>query len=178
MYNKSIISYPIHMSNSLETIRHSSAHLMAAAIQKLHPKAKFGVGPTVEDGFYYDIELDEQITTTDLKKIEKEMKNLQKQKLEYKKEEMKIDDAIDLFKKLLILEPNKNKIKKSLAEAYLWNKDYENAILLCREVISKNKNDIKAKFLLAQAFGYSGNKKEALKLYEELLQLKEKQGEK
>jgi threonyl-tRNA synthetase len=100
MYNKSIISYPIHMSNSLETIRHSSAHLMAAAIQKLHPKAKFGVGPTVEDGFYYDIELDEQITTTDLKKIEKEMKNLQKQKLEYKKEEMKIDDAIDLFKKL------------------------------------------------------------------------------
>ncbi|MBU2576012.1 threonine--tRNA ligase [Patescibacteria group bacterium] len=88
------------MSKQIETIRHSTAHLMAAAIQKLYPKAKFGIGPSIDEGFYYDIELDEQLSPQDLKKIEKEMINLQKQDLKFEKEEIKIDDAIKLFKKL------------------------------------------------------------------------------
>jgi len=88
------------MSNTIETLRHSAAHLMAAAIQSLYSKAKFGVGPSVEDGFYYDVELDDQLTPQNLKKIEKEMIKLQKQNLEFKKEEMDIDDAIKLFTKL------------------------------------------------------------------------------
>jgi len=86
------------MSNTIETIRHSAAHLMATAIQSLYPKAKFGVGPSIEDGFYYDVELDDQLSPQDLKKIEKEMQKLQKQNLEFKKEEINIDDAIKLFK--------------------------------------------------------------------------------
>ena len=88
------------MAKQIETIRHSTAHLMAAAIQKLYPKAKFGIGPAIENGFYYDVELDEQLTPADLKKIEKEIKNLQKQNLKFTKEEINIDDAIKLFKKL------------------------------------------------------------------------------
>ncbi|MAG28932.1 threonine--tRNA ligase [bacterium] len=89
------------MSTPLETIRHSTAHLMAAAIGKLYPKAKFGVGPIVEDGFYYDIDLgNEKPADSDLKKIEKEMQDLQKQDLEYKRKEIGIDEAIKIFKKL------------------------------------------------------------------------------
>ena len=88
------------MSNDIETIRHSTAHLMAAAIQKLYPNAKFGVGPALPDGFYYDIELSEPLSEQDLKKIEKEMDKLKQQNLAYEREEMDIDDAIKLFKKL------------------------------------------------------------------------------
>ena len=86
------------MSNTIQTLRHSAAHLMAAAIQELYPNAKFGVGPTVDEGFYYDVELDDQLAPEDLKKIEKEMIKLQKQDLKHEKEEINIDDAIKLFK--------------------------------------------------------------------------------
>ena len=59
--------------SELETMRHSCAHIMAHAIQKLWPQAKFGIGPTVEDGFYYDVDLDVKLTPEDLPRIEKEM---------------------------------------------------------------------------------------------------------
>jgi len=88
------------MPDKLETIRHSTAHLMAAAIQNIYPQAKFGVGPTVADGFYYDIDLDEKLTPEDLAKIEKAMAKLQSENLKFEREEMAIDDAIKLFKKL------------------------------------------------------------------------------
>jgi len=70
---------------------------MAAAIQKLHPDAKFGVGPVVSDGFYYDIALPEAITPEQLKKIEKEMQKMQTEKVSYERSELDIDEAIALF---------------------------------------------------------------------------------
>ena len=79
--------------------RHSAAHLMAAAIQSVYPNAKFGIGPDIENGFYYDIDIEEQLSPEDLKKIEKEMERMQKQNLKYEKEEMKIDEAIKLFQR-------------------------------------------------------------------------------
>jgi len=88
------------MPDKLEPTRHSTAHLMAAAIQNIYPQAKFGVGPTVADGFYYDIDLDEKLTPEDLAKIEKAMAKLQSENLKFEREEMAIDDAIKLFKKL------------------------------------------------------------------------------
>ena len=66
--------------DSLELIRHSTAHLMAQAIKMLYPDAKFFVGPVIEDGFYYDFRTDEKINDTDLKAIEKQMKALIKKK--------------------------------------------------------------------------------------------------
>jgi len=111
------------MSN-IETLRHSAAHLMAAAIQSIYPNAKFGVGPTIEEGFYYDIELDEQLSPEDLKKIEKEMIALQKQNLEFVKKQMDIDDAIKLFKdakqdyKVELLEDIKKHGTTSASEIY------------------------------------------------------------
>ena len=62
---------------SLELLRHTSAHVMAQAVQKLFPGAKIAIGPTIEDGFYYDFEIaDHKLTPEDLVKIEEEMKKI------------------------------------------------------------------------------------------------------
>ena len=57
----------------LETIRHSAAHVMAAAVQKLYPDAKFDIGPATENGFYYDFDMEHRLVNEDLKEIEKQM---------------------------------------------------------------------------------------------------------
>lgn len=81
----------------LETMRHSCAHLVAAAVAELYPTAKFGVGPIVDNGFYYDIEFPANINEEDLLNIEKKAKHLVKQNLHYIRKEMPIDEAIKFF---------------------------------------------------------------------------------
>ena len=87
------------MTYPLETIRHSYAHVLAAAIQRLFPDARFGVGPVIENGFYYDILLPKAIGGEDLPKIEQEMKRIIKQNLKFEREETGIDEAIAFFQK-------------------------------------------------------------------------------
>ncbi|MBL7053777.1 threonine--tRNA ligase [Patescibacteria group bacterium] len=82
---------------SIDTIRHSTSHLMAAAILELFPAAKFGIGPTIENGFYYDIDVKEKITSEDLKQITTTMKKMIKQKLPFEKKKLSIPQAIKLF---------------------------------------------------------------------------------
>ena len=60
-------------SEQLHKIRHSLAHIMASAVQKIKPEASFGVGPAIDNGFYYDFLVDENFTEAELKSIEKEM---------------------------------------------------------------------------------------------------------
>jgi len=81
----------------VEVFRHSSAHLMAAAINKLFPKAKFWVGPAVEEGFYYDIDVD-KLSSEDFEKIEAEMKNIVKEKHIFVREELTKKKALEMFK--------------------------------------------------------------------------------
>ena len=69
----------------LERLRHSCAHLMATAILKLWPQAQFAYGPPVENGFYYDFDLDHRITPDDFEKIEAEMKKLTKENQKFEK---------------------------------------------------------------------------------------------
>ena len=80
--------------SELERMRHSTAHLMAAAVQAIWPDARFGVGPAVKNGFYYDIELPVALTPTDLGKIELKMRELRNKKLPYQRIELPIDEAI------------------------------------------------------------------------------------
>ena len=82
----------------VDTMRHSAAHLLAAAITKLFPEVKLGVGPVIEGGFYYDMLLPRPLTPDDFKEIEKVMRELKKEDLEFKREEMSIEDAIEFFK--------------------------------------------------------------------------------
>ena len=86
------------MSNDehLHAMRHSLAHITAAAVKKLWPEAKFGVGPVVDNGFYYDIDLGElKISESDFKRIEKEMRGIINQAQEFEHFDMPIDQAID-----------------------------------------------------------------------------------
>lgn len=88
---------PDHESNLLHTARHSCAHLMAAAIQQLWPTAKFGVGPATKNGFYYDVLFPKPIGWEELEKIETKMRELRKKKLPLEREEVGIDEAIQLM---------------------------------------------------------------------------------
>jgi threonyl-tRNA synthetase len=81
----------------LETKRHSLAHLMAASIQEIFPEARFGVGPVVEDGFYYDVSLGRTLTPDDLTEIEKKMRQKVSQGLSFDRTEIPTDEAITLF---------------------------------------------------------------------------------
>ncbi len=82
------------------TRRHSAAHVMAAAIKRAFPEAKLGVGPAIESGFYYDIDIGRPVTPEDLKLIEKEMQRIQKENPAFTREEVSLDDAIKLFSDL------------------------------------------------------------------------------
>ncbi len=91
------ITEPTSLSE-LETMRHSCAHVMAHAISRLWPEAKFGIGPTVEDGFYYDVDLPVKLVPEDLKKIEKEMNRIIGSGQEFVRREHTIEEALGKFK--------------------------------------------------------------------------------
>ena len=91
---------PGRMSISLEMRRHSAAHVMAAAIQRLFPDATFGVGPAIEHGFYYDVDLSRPLTTEDLTRIQETMTTIVKENPTFTREELAIDEAIALFEGL------------------------------------------------------------------------------
>ena len=84
---------------SLEIVRHSTAHLMAQAIAELYTNAEFFVGPVVDEGFYYDFRIDEKIGEEDLKSIEKKMKELIKKKYKIEKYEITKNEALEKFAK-------------------------------------------------------------------------------
>ena len=81
----------------LSTMRHSAAHVMAAAIQKLYPEAKFDIGPSTEEGFYYDVDLPKRLVPEDLKEIEKVMKKMLGQRLPFIRKEVSREEAKALF---------------------------------------------------------------------------------
>ena len=83
----------------LEVIRHSTAHLMAQAIQELYPdeNVKLGIGPTIEHGFYYDIDMDKKIHDEDLKTIEAKMKEIIKRSDEITRYEVSREKALEIF---------------------------------------------------------------------------------
>ncbi len=83
-----------------DTFWHSSAHLMAAAIESLYPGVKFGIGPHIETGFYYDIDfMDYNISSDDFPKIEEKMKELASQKIQFVRREVSKPEALDYFTK-------------------------------------------------------------------------------
>ncbi len=80
-----------------ETYWHSTSHLMAHAVQSLFPEAKFGVGPAIDAGFYYDIDINTKLSEEDLVKIENRMYEIAKQKNSFKRKELSKEEAIKYF---------------------------------------------------------------------------------
>src|ERR1035438_4008893 len=85
---------------SLELIRHSTAHLLAHAVKRLYPKAKVGIGPVIEDGFYYDFWVDKPFTPEDLPVIEAEMKKIVAEGVEVVREDLDRDVAVARFQSM------------------------------------------------------------------------------
>ncbi|MBP5254911.1 MAG: threonine--tRNA ligase, partial [Lachnospiraceae bacterium] len=83
----------------LSTLRHSASHVMAQAIKRLWPEAKLAIGPSIADGFYYDIDFAEPITADDLPKIEEEMKKIVREDLKIERFELPREEAIAFMQK-------------------------------------------------------------------------------
>ena len=96
-----LISRRLMTEFPIDTVRHSTAHLMAAAIKRVFPGTLFGVGPPTQNGFYYDVRLPDNKTLSeeDLVQVAKEMDALKKQKLPYERREVPIDEAIEIMRK-------------------------------------------------------------------------------
>ncbi len=84
-------------SDGLYVFRHSSAHLLAAAVKDLFPEARYGIGPPIEGGFYYDFRVEEPFSREDLDRIEARMRELVKQRVPFEREILDKDDAIRIF---------------------------------------------------------------------------------
>ncbi len=85
-------------AGGLATIRHTASHVMAQAIKRLYPSAKLAIGPSIDDGFYYDIDFEEPISAEDLPKIEEEMKKIIKEDLPLERFELPRAEAIAFMK--------------------------------------------------------------------------------
>ena len=83
--------------DALEVLRHSTAHLLAQAVQSLFPDAQVTIGPVIEDGFYYDVYLNRTLGPEDLQVIEKRMREKVRQGLGFERSELAMGDATDLF---------------------------------------------------------------------------------
>jgi threonyl-tRNA synthetase len=127
--------------DKMHNIRHSLAHIMAMAVLKKFPDAKLGIGPVIDNGFYYDFLLPEKLSDADIPKIQKEMKKIIQQKIEFTKE---ISSRSDALKKV-----KDNKYKKELVDELPDNEeisfyacgDFED---LCAGPHVKDSSEIKA----------------------------------
>ncbi|HPU23156.1 MAG TPA: threonine--tRNA ligase [Candidatus Kapabacteria bacterium] len=150
-----------------EIFWHSSAHLMAGAVSELFPGAKFGVGPSIENGFYYDIDLgDRKITIEDLPKIEQKMAELAKRSADYERIEISWDEAVEFWKKAG--DEYKVELLEGLKEDEITFYKQGNFIDLCRGTHIPNTSMIKAIKLYTIAGAYwkgDSNRKMMTRIY-------------
>ncbi|MCG7436086.1 threonine--tRNA ligase [Lysinibacillus fusiformis] len=97
MEDAQITLYDASSKEGIEVIRHSTAHLLAQAVKRLYPHAQFGVGPVIENGFYYDIDIADTLTLSDLQQIEKTMKQIVRENVQIKRREVSRNEAKELF---------------------------------------------------------------------------------
>ena len=137
----------------LDTLRHSCSHVMAQAVKELWPEVKLGIGPSIEDGFYYDFDKKEPFADEDLAKIEKKMGEIIKKDAPFIREELPKKEAQGLFKKLK--EDYKvdllNGIPDEKVSIYKTGEDF---IDLCRGPHIESTGKIKAFKLLSVAGAY------------------------
>ncbi|HOQ48874.1 MAG TPA: threonine--tRNA ligase [Candidatus Kapabacteria bacterium] len=150
-----------------EIFWHSSAHLMAGAVSELFPGAKFGVGPSIENGFYYDIDLgDRKITIEDLPKIEQKMAELAKRSADYERIEISWDEAVEFWKKAG--DEYKVELLEGLKEDEITFYKQGNFIDICRGTHIPNTSMIKAIKLYTIAGAYwkgDSNRKMMTRIY-------------
>lgn len=135
----------------LSTIRHSAAHVMAHAVKRLFPEAKVTIGPSIEDGFYYDFDVPKPFTPEDLEKITAEMENVIAEGAQFLRKEISREEALEMFKD----EPYKLELINDLPEDEVISIYEEGDFVdLCRGPHTYNTKDVKAFKLLSAAGAY------------------------
>ncbi|RLD16867.1 MAG: threonine--tRNA ligase, partial [Caldiserica bacterium] len=140
------------MEKNLEILRHSASHIMASAVKELFPDAKLGIGPAIEDGFYYDFDVEKPFTPEDLKRIEDKMKEFIEEDYPFEKIMMKREEAKKFFSekneiyKVEIL----NEIEDEEVSIYKHNGFYD----LCRGPHVSSTGEVKFFKLLDVAGAY------------------------
>lgn len=136
-----------------EVFRHTSSHILAQAVKKLYPDAKLGIGPAIENGFYYDFDLEHRFSENDLVKIEKEMQKIVSSALDIERFELPREEAIKLMKEKE--EPYKVELIQDLPEdAVISFYQQGDFIDLCAGPHMMNTKQIKAIKLTSVAGAY------------------------
>ncbi len=137
-------------AKNLETMRHSASHVMAEAVKLMFPTAKFGIGPAIEDGFYYDFDLPRPLTLEDLPEIEAKMQEIIKADEPFMREEISTKEALKLFAD----QPYKIELIKDLGEDKVSVYRQGSFTDLCRGPHVKSSGAIKAFKLTSVAGAY------------------------
>jgi threonyl-tRNA synthetase len=149
-------------AEGLDLIRHSTAHLLAHAVKRLYPNAKVGIGPVIEDGFYYDFQVEKPFNAEDLPIIEAEMKKIVAEGIEVDREEMPRDAAVERFKAMgegLKVEVVSGIPQGDIISGYKQGDFYD----LCRGPHVPNTSKLKAFKLLSVAGAYwKGDERNAM----------------
>ncbi|SDX21982.1 threonine--tRNA ligase [Paenibacillus sp. CF384] len=145
----------VESADGLEVYRHSTAHLMAQAIKRLfgNNDVKLGIGPVIEDGFYYDIDMEQSLTPEDLVRIEKEMERIVQEDLAIRRRVVSREEAIAIFTE--INDPLKLELIRDLpADSQITMYDQGEFFDLCRGPHLPSTGKIKAFKLLSVAGAY------------------------
>lgn len=147
-----MVCRPGHENDPVERMRHSTAHVMADAVQSLFPEAKVTIGPAIEEGFYYDFEYAPGFKPTDFPRIEKRMKKIIAQKKPFECQEMSKDEARQLFESKG--EHFKLEILNDIPDERVTIYQHGNFVDLCKGPHVEHTGEIKAFKLLKVAGAY------------------------
>ena len=136
----------------LETLRHSTSHVMAQAVQELFPGVKLGIGPAIEDGFYYDFDMPQKLTPEDLPKIEEKMQVIIKAQHKFERMEIDKEKAIGIFEERG--EKYKVEILREIEDKKVSLYKHDKFVDLCRGPHIEHTGHIKAFKLLSIAGAY------------------------
>jgi threonyl-tRNA synthetase len=136
----------------IATLRHSTAHVMAQAVQQFYPGAKLTIGPSIEEGFYYDFDYDGTFSPDDFPKIEQRMREIIEKDQPFVREEISKEDAVSFFKQRG--EPYKVELLEDIADEQVTLYRHDDFIDLCRGPHLPSTGKIKAFKLLSVAGAY------------------------
>ncbi len=123
----------------IQTARHSLSHIMAEAVDQLFPNVKFGIGPAIDNGFYYDFDIEKSILPEDLEKIENKMRELIKRDVPFEKSTMKKAEALEFFKN----QPYKVELIKGIEDEQVGIYKSGNFVDLCRGPHVENSRELR-----------------------------------
>jgi threonyl-tRNA synthetase len=150
------------MPANVETIRHSASHVLAEAVQKLYPGTKFGIGPAIENGFYYDFQLPAPIQVEDLPAIEKEMRRIISSGAAFTRKEVSKAEA----KKIFADQPFKLELIEGLEDGQISLYEQDGFVDLCRgphvETVREIKPDAFKLYTIAGAYWRGDEKRPML----------------